>query len=338
MVSLSGILAIGIGLFLMYLLLSFVTSYLTEFIADLLDLRAKTLANAVQNLFEPHAIKLEGPRKLKIAWEDGAGMWIEGSEADGGRLDRLDITKVNSNMVKVFYEHPVIQSLSRPNKLPSYIADHDFSTALLDIIIKVNPEPAYTPDEYLNAVKKNLYLFNEDLKRSILPLIEFAEVMEQDANKRILLARRNIENWFSTTMDRSTGWYKQKAQWIGILVGLFVAVFFNADTIGVSQSLWLKSTTPQAVSTNQILEYLSVLEFPIGWVTEKAERKAGTPANPREIPRTRGEIILKSIGLLITGLAISQGSSIWFDILNRVVNMRSAGVKPQSGGIFENNG
>jgi hypothetical protein len=133
---------------------------------------------------------------------------------------------------------------------------------------------------------------------------------------------------------------------------LFVAVFFNADTIGISQSLWrdaaLRSTTAQAALSviekgdqdqiQETLEDLSALSLPIGWVNKMADHDPVTPANPREIPSTGGEIILKSMGLLITGLAISQGSSIWFDILNRVVNMRSTGVKPQSGGIFESNG
>src|SRR5512139_2388015 len=117
MLSLSEILAIGIGLFLLYLLLSFVTSYLTEFISTLLDMRAKTLANAIQNLLEPRAIKLEGAEKLKAPWQDGKDIWVKG-ESDEGEvsLDKLDLSKVNSNLVKAFYEHPIIQSLSKPTK------------------------------------------------------------------------------------------------------------------------------------------------------------------------------------------------------------------------------
>lgn len=39
---------------------------------------------------------------------------------------------------------------------------------------------------------------------------------------------------------------------------------------------------------------------------------------------------LKIIGCLITALAISLGSSFWFDLLNRLVKLRGAGTKPNS--------
>ena len=38
--------------------------------------------------------------------------------------------------------------------------------------------------------------------------------------------------------------------------------------------------------------------------------------------------ITKAAGLLMTGLAASQGSSFWFDILVKIVNVRGAGIKP----------
>ena len=36
----------------------------------------------------------------------------------------------------------------------------------------------------------------------------------------------------------------------------------------------------------------------------------------------------KVVGFLITALASAQGSSFWFDVLMKVVNVRSAGIKP----------
>ncbi len=38
--------------------------------------------------------------------------------------------------------------------------------------------------------------------------------------------------------------------------------------------------------------------------------------------------LIKVFGLILTGLASSQGSSFWFDILSRIVNIRSTGRKP----------
>ncbi len=38
--------------------------------------------------------------------------------------------------------------------------------------------------------------------------------------------------------------------------------------------------------------------------------------------------IAKLLGFSITGLASSQGSSFWFDILVKIINVRSAGKRP----------
>jgi hypothetical protein len=38
--------------------------------------------------------------------------------------------------------------------------------------------------------------------------------------------------------------------------------------------------------------------------------------------------IIKAIGLIITGLATSKGAPFWFDVLNKIINVRLAGVNP----------
>lgn len=38
------------------------------------------------------------------------------------------------------------------------------------------------------------------------------------------------------------------------------------------------------------------------------------------------------VGLLVTAVAVSFGAPVWFDLLNKFVNFRAAGVKPQPGG------
>jgi hypothetical protein len=46
------------------------------------------------------------------------------------------------------------------------------------------------------------------------------------------------------------------------------------------------------------------------------------------VPNPNAGLISKLIGLLITALAATQGAPFWFDMLQKAVNMRSAGVKP----------
>lgn len=348
MLSLSEILAIAVGLFFVYLLLSIVTSYAVELISTTFQMRGSNLADAIQKLLDPSVQLLEGRKSVLQSWPGNkTDIWLRG---DGEQPDiadeQLDLDLFKTNPVKAFYQHPIIKSLSRPKRMPSYISAQDFSTALMDMIIRIKPVAVTQPEQYFQHIKTNTNRLPQELKRSLLPLIENAEMAESDANKRLAQLRRNIESWYTTTTERATGWYKQKTQLIGIVIGMFVAFMFNADTIGISQSLWrdaaLRSSSSQAAlvymqqgDTDQVkatLNSLSALALPIGWRLKVADRDALTPPDPREIPASFGEIFFKLVGLLLTGLAISQGSSLWFDILNRAINFRGSGAKPSDGG------
>ncbi len=46
------------------------------------------------------------------------------------------------------------------------------------------------------------------------------------------------------------------------------------------------------------------------------------------MPRGLREWLVKLIGLLLTGAAVSLGVPFWFDVLNKVVNLRSVGKRP----------
>ena len=65
------------------------------------------------------------------------------------------------------------------------------------------------------------------------------------------------------------------------------------------------------------------LGLPLGWVGATAQN-AG---DPRRIPGTAQGWLLKIFGIFLTGLAISQGSPFWFDLLNKFIIVRST-VKP----------
>lgn len=74
---------------------------------------------------------------------------------------------------------------------------------------------------------------------------------------------------------------------------------------------------------------LDELGLPLGWVAGKDE--TGKPINVgdlRRTPDTKWGWLLKALGLVLTGLAISQGAPFWFDLLNKFMVIRST-VKPK---------
>jgi hypothetical protein len=71
---------------------------------------------------------------------------------------------------------------------------------------------------------------NQSVQQALIPLIEAAG---DDPAK----ARQNIEDWYNASMDRVSGWYKRRAQVIILLIGLFVTMGLNADSITIANRL-----------------------------------------------------------------------------------------------------
>lgn len=93
------------------------------------------------------------------------------------------------------------------------------------------------------------------------------------------------------------------------------------------------------------LEKIQQLGIPIGWIWDvndhrcKTTKPDGSPkaddspdprcAPARESMRDIGPWLYKFFGLLLTAVAASLGAPFWFDVLNKVINIRSAGQAPE---------
>jgi hypothetical protein len=58
------------------------------------------------------------------------------------------------------------------------------------------------------------------------------------ANGDIDALQKSIATWFDDSMDRLSGAYKRQMKWIAMLIGLLVAIAFNADSFNVATTLW----------------------------------------------------------------------------------------------------
>lgn len=151
------------------------------------------------------------------------------------------------------------------------------------------------------------------------------------------------EAWYNSGMERVSGWYKRRVQWIIIGLALALAVALNADTLVIadhlSQDPSLRSavvsaaanyvnTQPQdgtpADRLKQNMDTLGALALPIGWASPDCQKTI----DPRQPPCTFGGWLLKILGWLMTVFAISLGAPFWFDLLNKVVGLRST-LKPE---------
>ena len=73
-------------------------------------------------------------------------------------------------------------------------------------------------------------LLTEVSRRSLVTCLDAA-------GKDVVKARENIENWYNSSMDRVSSWYKRRAQLTILVIGFFVAITVNVDTITVAKRL-----------------------------------------------------------------------------------------------------
>jgi hypothetical protein len=232
----------------------------------------------------------------------------------------------DEGFVKKIYEHPLISGLTKEGKLPSYIPARTFTLALLDIVVPVSPDDK---SDVLKVLAKVDELQDGQLKKALLCIIDKTE-------GNIDALRKSVEDWFDDAMERVSGWYKRKMQFVILVLALAVTVGLNADTFMVANTVLQNETLRSAIVSSaeqstqqeipseikQIKEQIKELNLPLGW--------SCTEEDPRKAPKGFLAWLLKILGLMITTIAVSLGAPFWFDVLNKMVSLRSAGKVPET--------
>ena len=92
-----------------------------------------------------------------------------------------------------------------------------------------------------------LQKINPRLSLSIIAIIRHAEVFALSGERAVATARINLESWFNDAMDRLSGTYKRRAQYISFIIGIILALILNVDTLNVAASLWREPILRQAI-------------------------------------------------------------------------------------------
>jgi hypothetical protein len=336
------LLDIAIGLIFVYLLLSLICSSLSEGLESFLRNRANDLEAGIRNLL--------GDKPG--SWWASCLPWINSLE--------------NASITREFYRHPLIRNLFREEtKLPTYIPTRNFALAVMDMVVKDGVLLCGATQDRGNSVSGEL-VFVETVNGIPLPdkLKNSINALVTAANGDTQRARLNIENWFNSSMDRVSGWYKSRTQKILFCIGAVVTVVVNADSIAIFQNLShnknlqavvgaaekaggqsLPSGEDPQVQIGKAMDQLNALDIGIGWASEA--QQSGKPDQSKLPPRLDRAacttepgpcehpvrwsfylLYLHGVGWLITAAAISLGAPFWFDTLNRFIVVRST-VKPK---------
>ena len=131
--------------------------------------------------------------------------------------------------------------------LPSYIPANQFAVALIDLVThgkfaepNVAPAELQAPLTVADLRTAAASIQNDYIKRALLSAVEMAG---DDIEK----VRANLESWFNGTMDRVSGWYKRRTQFILFAIGFGAAVVLNVDAVTIAQRLGSDEALRRAV-------------------------------------------------------------------------------------------
>lgn len=253
--------------------------------------------------------------------------------------------KDDKAFVKAFYEHPMIQALSKgEGGLPSYIPPHIVSK-VIELLLKGGQaqKSLRTAAERLpGTVESNR------IKGMLISILD-------DVTDDAAAFRNGIETHFNATMDRASGWFKRYTQNVALAVAAVLVLGGNVDTIAIASSL---ASNPEARAklVEVAQQQLAVAEqlkqqagvsadgnsgSALAAATEQTRVAGETLARAAQqieasglqfgwkgFPTRWDEILQKLAGLLVSIVAISLGAPFWFSVLQRFMQVRAAGVTP----------
>jgi hypothetical protein len=326
-------LEIAIGVIFVFLLVSLIASAIRELIEAKLKTRAAYLEQGLRELLNDPA----GTKGLARAVFEHPlifGLYASGYEPTGDpEPGTKNDVKHAENGITVSNLKPAM--LARGGTLPSYIPSRSIAVALLDLAARgartdaVSGDPD-APPLTLAAARANVANLGDPfIQRVVLAAID-------DARGDMASAQANLMAWFDAGMERVSGWYKRSTHWILFWIGLGLAVGLNINTLRIIDYL-SRNPTARAVIVEQARAAtadtafvrqsgaearaaLDSLHLPIGWASGWGAPSTGEIGARGPL---WGGIFAPILGWLITALAATVGAPFWFDLLKKVMVVRS---------------
>ena len=290
------VLEVAIGLILIYYILGALVSIFTQAVLESLETRGVALERYLKLLAGDMAIEIKELPQIKALRPIRYTHWwnVLGAEAKPKRLERIPV----SSLVDAFFD---LTGLTAQGSLNA----HELTT-----LIGKLPE--------------------SDGKQALLGWVTQGVTAINDLRTR-------TSDYFGAVLNQAAQTFRAKARSIVIVASVVVTLLFGTDTIALANQLWANAglrnmavTQAQAVTSqpeeaanpNALLNDLGALSFRIGWWSEFNPAAA---ANPGEWLRY---VFYKLAGLAITAVAVSQGSSFWYDLLKKITGGNASPAKP----------
>ena len=293
------ILEVVIGLVFIFLLLSLLATAINEIVMTWLYSRGQNLYVALQTMLD----------------------------------DEADV------LCRRFFDHPLIRKLKKrgSRNFPSYISQPYFAKVLTELLCRGERVTLEAVQQGVEALPAG-----SDTRHVLLGFVH-------DAAGSLDRFKESLELWYQEVMNQASGWYKKKVQRVLFVLGLLISVVLNANTFQMAHKLSIDPEARREV-IEQAYRYMEReetgrrrdsshdgLRQQIRQLIDEELAMAATALGtgweqvPALNPASRAWWLYMGQSLLgwtVTALAITLGAPFWFDLLNRVMNIREAARKP----------
>jgi len=236
-----------------------------------------------------------------------------------------------------FYEHSYFRQLSSASKplsklkLPIWVEKGVFSSILADVLSPRNSN--LSVPERINLIE------NDDLRKVL-------DFLWRQSSDDIALFQKKVEAWFDDVMARAKDWFADQTKWRLFFFGTLLAAVLNADTIQIYKSLSANAALRDEIVNAAEKFSNSADTARIRAINAPPRDSATANANYQAIKATYIETIQSPLGLgwgqsqpnnwwewlskiagwLLTGVAVTMGAPFWFEMLRKLLALKSGTV------------
>jgi hypothetical protein len=265
-----------------------------------------------------------------------------------------------NGLTRELFRHPLIYSLfsgnyveketrRRGRGLPTYIPSRNFAIALMELVVRpegttpysvMRTTSSYTIDELRASVAR---LASPFVQRAMMSAIDGAQ-------GNVERVQENLQEWFDSAMDRVSGWYKRRTHLHLFVIGLVLTASLNVDTLSMANHLWHNKAARDALvkraelmlaDSNYVRAVRDTAQSDTALKRIETVRRRYEDVTRLDLPITWGRVELPTakdrwflwwsrtiFGFFLTAVAITLGAPFWFDLLNKMMVIRST-VKPK---------
>lgn len=342
----SAIIEVGLGLVMVFFVLSVIITQVNNLIVNFLNLRAENLRAWFHQTITDDAVRNEVLTHPMINI-------VEAQQS----VKRPNVYQRIINRLGRWFVARLVPGADqyRSTSKVSYIAPNVFADVLLGVFMKDDTIiTAQSENEKVSSLIVAMKTRVEDtpLEQTLETVIATASSFQD--------AQTKVAAWFDNSMNHLSTLFKRRVQVISFFMALILAIILNVDSLHLARTLWndpaLRQAvvfaaenasqnqiqTPQDATTQQEAEQLRQtiqtfldLRLPIGWEVDTtptalalvSPRNAANFSPVQNPANWLGFLALKVLGWVLTTFAIMQGSDFWFNLLGRIAQARTAVAK-----------